>query len=74
MRRIIPASNWHMALAEAIESSGEDDVIVVSDEYKLDLGKAAAERMGKSVTFEIEEADPLPIRLKDGAHDRPNDP
>jgi len=34
MRRIIPASNWHMALAEAIESS--DDGICPECEEQLD--------------------------------------
>ena len=58
-RRIrIPAGNWHLHLADAIEHATEGMVIIVSSDAQKQLAERASQRMGKSVVVEVEE--PIP--------------
>ncbi len=55
MRHVIPASNWHIALADAIEAAEPNDTIVVVNNAKLELGQSAARRLGRQdLTFVVE--------------------
>ena len=55
-RRIrIPAGNWHLHLADAIEHATEGMVIIVSSDAQKQLAERASQRMGKSVVVEVEE-------------------
>lgn len=53
----IPAGNWTIALADAIEQSVDGDVIVVDSDVKVELGQDAKDRMcpEKRLTFEVRE-------------------
>ena len=54
MKRVeIPASDWHIALADAVRKADDETIIVVSDIYQENLAHSAAERMGKRVKVEI---------------------
>lgn len=54
MKIKIPAGNWHMALADAIESAKDGDVIVIKSDAQKQLGLSAKGRMcpNKDITFE----------------------
>lgn len=54
MRIRIPAGNRHMALAAAIESAKDGDILVVKSDVQKQLGLRAKERMcpSKNITFE----------------------
>lgn len=51
----IPAGNWHMALAEAIESALDGETIEVRTKSQAELGELARLRMcpDKRLTFEF---------------------
>lgn len=61
MKHIIPSGNWTTALADAIESAQDGDVIVVHNAAMLELAMRAQERMiharDTRLAFEIQ---PLP--------------
>ena len=52
---IIPAGNWHIALAEVINDAASGDRIIVDTDEKKELGEIAKGRMcpDKDVTFEV---------------------
>ncbi len=53
----IPAGNWHIHLADAIENATPDTVIVVSCKAQKELAEAASQRMGKSIVVEVGETE-----------------
>ncbi len=69
MRHTIPIGNWTMALADAIESAKDGDVIVVHNAAMKELAEGAYSRMfpslwhpHHSLTFEIQPQKPVSER------------
>ncbi len=57
----IPRRNWHMELADAIESAEPDETIEVHSDDMRELAKSAHQRMcpTKPLTFVVKD---LPVR------------
>ena len=57
MKHIIPTTDWHMALAQILETAVDGDIIVVKNESQQELAKRAISRMRPElkVTFVISE-------------------
>jgi len=53
----IPATNWTIHLADAIENATPDMVIVVSCQAQKELAERASQRMGKSIVVEVGETE-----------------
>jgi len=55
MKHVIPARNWTTALADAIESADEYDVIEVHSDAMWELAERARQRMcpDKYLIFEV---------------------
>lgn len=60
-RHTLPAANWHMALANAIEAAQDDDTIVCHSEAMAELAEEARQRLcpSKRLVFEVEAPDPF---------------
>ena len=56
MIRRIPLANWHIALANAIKNSNDDDIIVVHSKAMHELAASTKARMcpSKQISFVIE--------------------
>lgn len=56
MKHIVSGGNWHMQLADVIESAQDGDTIAVPSEAVAELGEMARERMcpNKELTFIVE--------------------
>jgi hypothetical protein len=60
----IPASNWHVALATAIETARDGETIKCLNKSQAELGESARQRMcpGKRLFFVSDEKDVLLTR------------
>lgn len=58
MKIQIPAGNWLMPLADAIENAQDGDIIEVDTPEQIELGEHAKERMcpSKKLTFALKVA------------------
>jgi hypothetical protein len=57
MRTKIDGGDWHMKLADAVETAGPGDVIEVASWHAAQLGHTAAQRMrgeAHGITFEVD--------------------
>ena len=58
MKHEVAKANWHIDLADKIETAEDGDTIVCHAEAMVEMGKSALSRMcpEKKITFEIENA------------------
>ena len=48
----IPKANWHLAIAEAVESAEPEETIQCNTSTEVELGKRAASRLRPGVEFD----------------------
>lgn len=61
MKHVIPAKNWHLEIADALEHAITGDEIVVRTDEQRQLAESARHRMcpGKLLFFVVEKDDDL---------------
>lgn len=57
----IPSANWLMALADALETAQDGDILIVADEAAAELARRALARQKKPARIEIQIQERTPL-------------